>query len=48
LEQLIEKGREFNLQTQLVYTNFEKVFDKFSRTVLWNILANRGYPKHLI
>jgi hypothetical protein len=32
----------------LAFIDFEKAFDKADRTVSWNILIRRGFPKHLI
>lgn len=48
IKRIIEKRREFNLETHIGFVDFEKAFDRVDRAKLWNILAERGYPLHLI
>lgn len=48
LKQLIEKRREFNLETHIGFIDFQKAFDKLDRLQLWEIMSLRGYPQHLI
>ena len=38
---LIEKRREFNLETHLLFTDYEKVFDNIQRQILFNIFESR-------
>jgi hypothetical protein len=44
---VIEKRREFNLETCLAFTDHEKVFDKFKRHILFNTLQEK-YSKCFI
>lgn len=48
IQQLIEKRREFNLETHIAFIDFKKAFDKVNRQKLWEIMNIRGYPRHLI
>lgn len=48
MRQIIEKRREFGLETHLAFIDYEKAFDKVKRPLLWKILEIRGFPKHLI
>lgn len=48
LKLLIEKRREFNLQTCMVFIDYVKAFDNVLRGKLWSIMDRRGIPKHLI
>ncbi|KAJ4450607.1 hypothetical protein ANN_02033 [Periplaneta americana] len=48
IKRLIEKRREFNLPTYLLFVDFEKAFDRVNRAKLWAIMKERGYPHHLI
>lgn len=48
IKRLIEKRREFNLSSYLLFVDFEKAFDRVNRTKLWAIMKERGYPHHLI
>lgn len=48
VKQIIEKHREFNVQTHMAFIDFEKAFDRVDRNVLWRILEKRGYPQQLI
>jgi len=41
LKLLIEKGREFNLETHLLFIDYEKAFDNIQRQILFNILKSR-------
>jgi hypothetical protein len=44
----LKKRREFNLQTHVAFSDFEKAFDKLNRNKLWTITEEQGYPQHLI
>ena len=46
--QLIEKDREFNIPTYIAFIDFKKAFDSVDRDKLWNIMASKGIPTHLI
>jgi hypothetical protein len=48
IQQLVEKHREYNLETYLLFVDFKKVFDSVIRNKLWEIMINRGIPSHLI
>lgn len=48
INQIIEKRREFNLETHIAFIDYEKAFDRVNRELLWQILQKRGYPLHLI
>jgi hypothetical protein len=48
IQQLVEKHREYNLETQLVFADLRKAFDSVIRNKLWEIMINRGIPSHLI
>jgi hypothetical protein len=48
LKQIIEKRRDFNLETHLAFIDYNKAFDRVDRNKLWNILQQRGYPVHFI
>lgn len=48
IKQIIEKRREFNLETHICFIDYEKAFDRVDRTLLWNIMERRGYPLSLI
>jgi hypothetical protein len=41
LKLLIEKRREFNLETHLLFIDYEKAFDNIQRQILSNILQSR-------
>lgn len=48
VKQLIEKRREYNLETHMAFIDYEKAFDRVNRETLWEIMIRRGYPNHLI
>jgi hypothetical protein len=48
LNKIIEKRREFNLETRIAFIGLEKAFDGINRSKLWEILDKRGYSKYLI
>ena len=48
VKQIIEKRREFNLETQMAFLDLKKTFDTVSRGKLWEILYRKGLPYHLI
>ena len=44
LKLLIEKKREFNLETHLLFIDYEKAFNNIQRQILFNIpKGNSGY-----
>jgi len=44
LKFLIEKRREFNLETHLLFIDYEKAFDNIQKQILFNILKSRHIP----
>jgi len=48
LNLLIEKRREFNLETHLLFIDYEKAFDNIKRQILFNILKSRHNPDTLL
>jgi len=48
LKLLIEKRREFNLETHLLFIDYEKAFDNIKRQILFNILKSRHIPDTLL
>jgi hypothetical protein len=47
-EQLIQKRREFNLSTYVLFVDCEKAFDRVPRGKMWNIMKNKGFPDHIV
>jgi hypothetical protein len=45
LKLLIEKRREFYLETHLLFIDYEKAFDNIKRQTLFNILKSRHIVK---
>jgi hypothetical protein len=45
---LIEKGREFNLETHIALLDFEKAFDSVKRHTLFEILKDKNIPNLLL
>jgi len=48
LKLLMEKSREFNLETHLLFIDYEKAFDNVERKILFNILKSRHIPNTLL
>jgi len=48
LKLLTEKRREFNLETHLVFIDYEKAFDNIQGQILFNILKSRHIPDTLL
>jgi hypothetical protein len=48
LKLLIEKRKEFNLETHLLFTDYEKASDNIQRQTLFNILKSRHIPDTLL
>jgi len=48
LKLLIEKRREFNLETHLLFIDYEKAFDNIQRQILFNILKSRHISDTLL
>ena len=46
--QIIEKHREYNIPTYMLFIDFEKAFDQVNRNKLWGIMKQKGIPQHLI
>ena len=47
-KQIIQKHREFNLETHLAFIDYKKGFHHIQRDTLQSVLVNRGYPRHFI
>ena len=48
LKLLIEKRREYNLKTHLLFIDYEKAFDSIQRQILFHILKSRNIPDTLL
>ena len=48
LKLLIEKWRQFNLETHLLFIDYEKAFDNIQRQILFNILKSKTYPRYIV
>jgi hypothetical protein len=48
LKLLLEKRREFNLETYFLFLDYEKAFDQINRSILFNILQKRNVPNPLL
>jgi len=48
LKLLIEKGREFNLETHVVFIDCEKAFDSRQRQILFSVFNSRHIADTLI
>ena len=48
LKVLIEKRREFNLETHLLFVDYETAFDNIQRQILFNVLKSRYIPNTLL
>ena len=48
LQQIIEKHREYNRETYMIFIDYEKAFDRVNREKLWSIMRRRGIPEHLV
>ena len=41
VNQILEKHREYNIPTFILFVDFEKAFDKINRNELWNIMKKK-------
>jgi hypothetical protein len=48
IQQLLERHREYNTETYLLFIDYVKAFDSVVRKELWEIRAEKGFPRHLI
>jgi len=48
IKQIMEKRREFDLETHMAFVDLENAFDRVDRNQLWQILNRRGIPYCLI
>jgi hypothetical protein len=48
MKQVIQKRREFNLPTYILFIDYEKAFDRVLQGKLWNIMKNKGFPDHIV
>jgi len=48
LKLLIEKRREYNLETHLLFIDYEKAFHIIQRQILFNILKTRHIPDTML
>jgi hypothetical protein len=48
IHQIIQKRREFNLPTFLLFINCEKAYDDLNCNILWKILQEDNIPSQLI
>ena len=48
LRQILDKFREFNLQTHHLFIDFKAAYDSVKRNELWQIMHEHGFPTRLI
>ena len=48
LKMLLEKNREVGTDVYLCFIDYRKAFDTVVHEVLWNVMAEMGFMKHLI
>ena len=48
IRQILEKCREFNIETHHLFIDFKAAYDKIIRKELWKIMAEFGFPEKLI
>jgi hypothetical protein len=48
LKLLIEKGKQYHLDTHLLLLDYENAFDSVQRQILFNILEARNIPDKLL
>jgi hypothetical protein len=48
LKLLIEKRREYNLETHILFLDYEKAFGSVLRATLFDILRNKNIPNRLL
>ena len=48
LKMLLEKNREVGTDVYLCFIDYRKVFDTVVHEVLWNVMVEMGFTKHLI
>jgi hypothetical protein len=48
LNMLVDKRREYNLETHTPFVDYEKYFDRLIRQKLWEILPRKGTPMHIV
>jgi hypothetical protein len=48
LQQILEKRREFNLPTYLLFLDYKKTYDSINRSKLWSILESYDVQQNLI
>ena len=47
IKQIVEKRKEYNLETCLAFIDYEKAYDRVDRKKLWNIMEEYKIPKNL-
>jgi hypothetical protein len=45
---LLDKHREFNMETHIAFVDLKKAFDRVNRSKLLKILQNDNIPQHII
>lgn len=48
IRQVLEKGREFNVEMHHLFVDFKAAYDSVIREKLWSIMAEFGFPNKLI
>jgi hypothetical protein len=48
VSQIIYKHRGYNIPTYIACIDLEKAFDTVNRAKLWEILQNKGIPRHVV
>jgi len=44
--QLVEKHKEFNLETLITFLDYEEACDKSITNKLWQVMIDEGFPQH--
>ena len=48
LRMILDKFREYNLQTHHLFIDFKAAYDSVTRNELWQIMFEHGFPAKLI
>ena len=48
LQEIMDKRRESNLPTYILFIDYEKAYDDVNREMSWKILTDKGIPTNII